>query len=107
MDEDSGMEQKTRQVYNFGKRNVFRLHLNESREGFFFLSLFLFCCCANLRGTAPTPLIPAPPTFSHTQGSFRIAAPPPEVHRRRRQIIGGLSSKGDITLLPSHFSGVQ
>ena len=28
------MEQKTWQVYNFGKRNVFRLDLNESREGF-------------------------------------------------------------------------
>ena len=26
------MEQKTWQVYNFGKRNVFRLDLNESRE---------------------------------------------------------------------------
>ena len=27
-------EQKTWQVYSFGKRNVFRLDLNESREGF-------------------------------------------------------------------------
>ena len=34
MDEDSSMEQKTWQVYSFGKRNVLRLHLNESREGF-------------------------------------------------------------------------
>ena len=33
-DEDSSMEQKTWQVYSFGKRNVFRLHLNESRKGF-------------------------------------------------------------------------
>ena len=33
MDEDS-TEQKTWQVYNFGKRNVFRLDLNESREDF-------------------------------------------------------------------------
>ena len=32
MDEDSSMEQKMWQVYSFGKRNVFRLHLNESRE---------------------------------------------------------------------------
>ena len=32
MDEDS-TEQKTWQVYNFGKRNVFRLDLNESPEG--------------------------------------------------------------------------
>ena len=31
---DRGTEQKTWQVYNFGKRNVFRLDLNESREGF-------------------------------------------------------------------------
>ena len=29
------MEQKTWQVYNFGKRNVFRLDLSESREGFY------------------------------------------------------------------------
>ena len=34
MDEDSSTEQKTWQVCSFGKRNVFRLHLNESREGF-------------------------------------------------------------------------
>ena len=34
MDEDISTEQKTWQVYNFGKRNVFRLDLNESREGF-------------------------------------------------------------------------
>ena len=35
MDEDSRTEQKTwRQAYSFGKRNVFRLHLNESREDF-------------------------------------------------------------------------
>ena len=39
MDEDSSTEQKTWQVYCFVKRTVFtftsfRLHLNESREGF-------------------------------------------------------------------------
>ena len=34
MDEDISKEQKTWQVYSFGKRNVFRLDLNESREGF-------------------------------------------------------------------------
>ena len=34
MDEDSSMEQKTLQAYGFGKRNVSRLHLNESKEGF-------------------------------------------------------------------------
>ena len=28
------MEQKTWQVHNFGKRNVFRSDLNEAREGF-------------------------------------------------------------------------
>ena len=28
MDEDSSTEQKTWQVYSFGKRNVFMLHLN-------------------------------------------------------------------------------
>ena len=32
MDEDSSTEQKMWQVYSFGKGNVFRLHLNESRE---------------------------------------------------------------------------
>ena len=40
---DSSMEQKTWQVYSFGKRNVFRLHLNESREGFCQLNVTLFC----------------------------------------------------------------
>ena len=34
MDEDCNTEQKTWQVNSFGKRNVFRLHLNVSREGF-------------------------------------------------------------------------
>ena len=34
MDKDSSMEQKTWQVYSLGKRNVFRLDLNESRKGF-------------------------------------------------------------------------
>ena len=34
MDEDISTEQKTWQVYNFGKRNVFRLDLDECREGF-------------------------------------------------------------------------
>ena len=35
MDEDSSTEQKTWRVYSFWKINVFRLHLNESREGFY------------------------------------------------------------------------
>ena len=34
MDKDISTEQKTWQVYNFRNRNVFRLDLNESREGF-------------------------------------------------------------------------
>ena len=34
MDEDISTEQKTWQVYNFGKGNVLTLDLNESREGF-------------------------------------------------------------------------
>ena len=34
MDWDSSTEQKTWQVYSLGNRNVFRLDLNESREGF-------------------------------------------------------------------------
>ena len=34
MDEYGSMEQKTWEAYGFGKRNVFRLHLNESKEGF-------------------------------------------------------------------------
>ena len=33
MDENISTEQKTWHVYNFGKRNDFRLGLNESREG--------------------------------------------------------------------------
>ena len=34
MDKDISTEQKTCKVYNFGKRNVLGLDLNESREGF-------------------------------------------------------------------------
>ena len=34
MDEDISTEQKTWHVYNFGKRNAFRLDLNEPREVF-------------------------------------------------------------------------
>ena len=34
MDEDGSTEQKEWHVYSFGKRNVFRLHFNESRGGF-------------------------------------------------------------------------
>ena len=34
MDGDINTEQETWQVYNFGKRNVFRLDLKESREVF-------------------------------------------------------------------------
>ena len=34
MDKDISTEQKTCKVYNSGKRNVFGLDLNESREGF-------------------------------------------------------------------------
>ena len=34
MDEDISTDKKTWQVYNCGKRNVFRLYFNESREGF-------------------------------------------------------------------------
>ena len=49
------------------------------------------------------PLIPASPTFGHTQGSFCIVAPPPEVHKRRRQIVGGLPFEGNTALLLSHF----
>ena len=33
MDKDSSTAQKTGLVYSFGKRNVSRLHLSESREG--------------------------------------------------------------------------
>ena len=35
---------------------------------------------------------PGIPAYGHTQDSLRIAAPIPEVHRRRRQIVGGLPS---------------
>ena len=76
-------------------------------DTFFF---FFFCCpinCADLRGTAPVPLVLASLTSSHTQGSFRIAAPPPEVHRKWRQIAGRLPSEGNTALLLSHFGGVQ
>ena len=46
---------------------------------FLLLLLLFFCCpiiCADLRGTAPSPLVPASPTSGHTQDSFRIVNPP-------------------------------
>ena len=49
------------------------------------------------------PLVPASPTFGHIQGSFCIVAPPPEVHRKRHQIVGGLPFEGNTALLLSHF----
>ena len=66
---------------------LFRFALSFCFCGVFFLLFFsaFFCCpinCADLRGTAPAPLVPASLTSGHTQGSFRIAAPPPEVHRK-------------------------
>ena len=72
MDEDSSTEQKTWHVYSFGKRNVFRLHLNKSSEGFsesFFFS-FLFpyrfsssLCCWRTPSTHLCPLNFCPPTL--------------------------------------------
>ena len=50
---------------------------------------------------------PGVPTSGHTQDSFGIVAPPPEVHRKWRQVVGGLPSERDTALLPSHFGGVH
>ena len=43
-DEDSSTEWKAWRVYSFGKITVFRLHLNESREGFISYSLTTDTC---------------------------------------------------------------
>ena len=52
---------------------------------------------------APEELLPRQssqhPTSGHTQDRFHFAAPPPEVHSRRSQIVGGLVSKGDTYVL--------
>ena len=50
---------------------------------------------------------PSIPTSCYTQGLFRIAAPPPEVHRRRHQVTSGLPSEGDAAMLLGLFSSVQ
>ena len=50
---------------------------------------------------------PGVSTSGHTQDSFRIVAPPTEVHRKWRQGVGGLPSEGDTALLSSHFGGVH
>ena len=89
---------------------LFRKQNLRSFVAFFFFFFLFFCCpiiCANLRGTVPAPLILASPTSGHTQGSFHITAPPHEAHKRRRQIVVRLPSKGNTALLLSHFSGVQ
>ena len=60
------------------------------------------CCCCNpiicayLRGAAPAPLVPASPPQATT-----------EVHRKWRQVVGGLPSEGDTALLPSNFGRVH
>ena len=46
-------------------------------------------------------------TSIQIQGSLRIAALPPQVHRGRRQIIGMLPSVGDTAHLPSRFDGAR
>ena len=50
---------------------------------------------------------PSIPTSGYTQGLFRIAAPPPEVHRRKHQVASGLPSEGDAAMLLSVFGSVQ
>ena len=72
----------------------------------FFSSFFSLCpiTCADLHSTALMLLDPSNPISSHKQDLFCIMAPPPEVHRRRHQIAGGLPSKRDAVLLPRHFS---
>ena len=90
--------------YNYSAvRDVFRISVSASWKRCFLFSFLLSHICADLSGTAPAPLVPASPISGYTQGSFRIVAPPPEVHRKRRQIVGGLPSEGDTTLLLSHF----
>ena len=129
MDEDSSTEQKTfdtRERVNISSAKSLNFCKIEIASGvvvvvvivvvvvcfvlFLFFVVVVFCCpiiCADLRGAALAPLVPASPTSGHTQGSFRIAAPPPEVHRRRRQIVGRLPSEGNTALLLSHFGTVQ
>ena len=71
------------------------------------LSYILFLFVVVVAAVLSSALVPASPTSGHTQGSFRIVAPPSEVHGKWRQIVGGLPSEGDTALLPSHFGGVQ
>ena len=71
------------------------------------LSYILFLFVVVVAAVLSSALVPASPTSGHTQGSFRIVAPPSEIHGKWRQIVGGLPSEGDTALLPSHFGGVQ
>ena len=70
MDENISTEQKTWQVYNFVKTNVFRLDLNESREGF----------CRRGRGRSfsvdgpKTEKAPGPTVESLVRGIWRLRA---------------------------------
>ena len=61
MDKDISTEQKTWEVHNFGKRNVFRLDLNESREGF---------CRRDNTTTATTTTITATTNNNNGNGSL-------------------------------------
>ena len=51
--------------------------------------------------------VPAGPGSLPAATSKTLSAAHPEVHRRRRQIVGGLPPEGDTALLPSHFGGVH
>ena len=71
-----------------------------------FVCLLLFrCCCGNLRGTVPAPLVPVslpqatPQTHSVSWPCRQRSTG--DVRRWR-----AARSEGDIALLPSHFGGV-
>ena len=81
----------------------------------FCCSCWWWCCCcwnpiicADLRGTAPAPLVSvSPPPATPKTHSSSVVAPPAEVHRKWRQVVCGLSSEGDTALLLSHLGGVH
>ena len=79
MDEESCTKQKAWQIYSLGKRSVFRLYLNESREGF----------CGRGRERSfhadgpKTEKVREPAVESLTQGIWRMRAS--EAERRVRK----------------------
>ena len=97
-DEDISMEQKTWQAYNFGKRNVFRLDMNESRQGFCQTGRVTLRCLVGLTIWNHQWLS----LWQRKRGGWGWGLKPEVSANRRCKGVGQLSSKHSWTLTSGH-----